>query len=249
MTSAAPAPLRLSAGDPQTQALAAGKVVLVLGGEPTPVELTVPAGPVSTQDILPVLQGLSQYLAETGAAKATAAGRTISCRAGCGACCRQLVPVATSEAHALAALVEAMPQPRRAAVRRRFDDALEALRAAGMIERLNRMDGPMEALGLDYFRLGVPCPFLQDEACSIHPDRPLACREYLVTSPAENCRVPSAETIEKVALDASPSGALNGAGPNAWLPMIFALGYAERELPEPRERPAADVLREIFARL
>lgn len=46
MTSAAPAPLRLSAGDPQTQALAAGKVVLVLGGEPTPVELTVPAGPV-----------------------------------------------------------------------------------------------------------------------------------------------------------------------------------------------------------
>jgi Fe-S-cluster containining protein len=43
------------------------------------------------------------------------------------------------------------------------------------------------ALGLDYFRLGIACPFLEDESCSIHPYRPSACREYLVTSPAENC--------------------------------------------------------------
>jgi Fe-S-cluster containining protein len=36
----------------------------------------------------------------------------------------------------------------------------------------------------------MPCPFLEDESCSIHPDRPLVCREYLVTSPAELCAGP-----------------------------------------------------------
>jgi hypothetical protein len=33
-----------------------------------------------------------------------------------------------------------------------------------------------------YFLQGVACPFLEAESCGIHPDRPLACREYLVTS-------------------------------------------------------------------
>ena len=45
-----------------------------------------------------------------------ARGEAISCKAGCGACCRQLVPVSETEAHHLRDVVEAMPEPRRAAV-------------------------------------------------------------------------------------------------------------------------------------
>ncbi len=41
-----------------------------------------------------------------------------------------------------------------------------------------------------YFHLGIACPFLEDESCSIHADRPISCREYLVTSPAVNCADP-----------------------------------------------------------
>ena len=54
-----------------------------------PVEMTVPAGPVAVEDVLPVLQGLSSLFAARATAQAAAEGRAVSCRAGCGACCRQ----------------------------------------------------------------------------------------------------------------------------------------------------------------
>jgi hypothetical protein len=38
-----------------------------------------------------------------------------------------------------------------------------------------------------YFDQQVACPFLENESCGIYPDRPLVCREYHVTSPAERC--------------------------------------------------------------
>jgi Fe-S-cluster containining protein len=56
-----------------------------------------------------------------------------------------------------------------------------------------------------YFYEGIPCPFLEDESCSIHPNRPIVCREYLVTSPAANCAKPSAETVTLVKLPIKPS--------------------------------------------
>lgn len=48
-----------------------------------------------------------------------------------------------------------------------------------------------EALGMAderaYFALGIPCPFLVDDSCGIHPARPLACREYVVASDPTHC--------------------------------------------------------------
>jgi hypothetical protein len=51
------------------------------------------------------------------------------------------------------------------------------------------------SLGLRYFALGIACPFLEDERCTIHPIRPLRCREYLVASPAEHCAHPETKEI------------------------------------------------------
>ena len=75
-------PVLLSAGDPDQGALATGKATLVLGGEPVAFELTVPAGPVAVEDILPIFQGLSSLLAQRATAKAAAAGRPGAGRAG-----------------------------------------------------------------------------------------------------------------------------------------------------------------------
>jgi Fe-S-cluster containining protein len=61
---------------------------------------------------------------------------------------------------------------------------------------------------MEYFSKGIPCPFLEDESCSIHENRPLICRQYLVTSPASHCRKPSAETISRVPLAADVLRAL-----------------------------------------
>ena len=152
--------------------------------------ITVPNGPVAATAVLPALQGLVN--AVVGAAEV---GKEISCRKGCGACCRQLVPISPTEGEALLALIEAMPRERRKAVRARFAAAEAAITDAGLAERGGRSDREMSVA---YFALGVPCPFLEDESCSIHPDRPLVCREYLVTSPAELCAGPTQEGVTPV---------------------------------------------------
>ena len=165
--------------------------VLNVAGMRVEFNLTVPKAPVGPAAVLPVLQTLWTTIEADLVEGVERQGRRISCGPSCGACCRQLVPISRIEARHLADLVEALPEPRRSAVRERFAEALRRLEEAGLLETLRRPEslGPDDRspLGMAYFRLGIPCPFLEQESCSIHADRPLACREYLVTSPAENC--------------------------------------------------------------
>ncbi len=250
-------PLKLSAPGRGADAQLTGRVVLMLGSVPVEVELAVPQGPVGYEDVLPILQQLTDFLVDREAAATEATGRAISCRAGCGACCRQMVPISQAEARALVRLVAALPEPRRSAVRARFDAALGALDAAGLLAAIDAAreveTTDADALGMSYFRAGVPCPFLEDEACSIHPDRPLACRQYLVTSPALNCRTPSPATIVRVPLPTRPSQALLVADGQAsgvgWMPLVYALTYDDQVPPEPPTQSAPELLRAVFSRL
>lgn len=245
----ADAVVRLSADLSARGATATGRVVLEVGGERIPVEMTVPAGPVAVEDVLPILHGLSSLFATRATARAEADGREISCRAGCGACCRQLVPVAPAEARALARLVEALPEPRRERVRRRFDAALDVLEPLGLMERLDQNRDDRQVIAREYFAAGVACPFLEDEACSIHADRPLSCREYLVTSPPDLCAALS-PGIEKVTLEARPSLALLNADlRDGWLPLVLSLVQDAQAPPSPRDRPAADILKDVIGGL
>ena len=239
--------VRLSAcrpGEPSRN----GRIVLVVGGERLPLELSVPPGPVTVETLLPILRGLSSLFSDRAAARADAAGRPISCRAGCGACCRQLVPLAPSEARALARLVDAMPEPRRTVIRQRFSAALQKLE--GLLDRMPTGTKEERAeLSLAYFKFAIACPFLEDESCSIHPDRPMACREYLVSSPAENCKTPRPDNIDKPTLDAYPMPTLVEVEAGGWVTLIEALRYRD-EHPEPKpahEAPA--LLREVIGRL
>jgi Fe-S-cluster containining protein len=118
---------------------------------------------------------------------------TISCAKGCGACCRQLVPISPPEAWMIADVVSAMSKERRTELLARFEATQKALDDRAWGERELRL-GDAELLkeqlfqlSADYFELRIPCAFLEDEACSIHPDRPAVCREFLATSPALAC--------------------------------------------------------------
>ena len=152
--------------------------------------ITVPSAPVPATEVVPALQGLVNAVVA-----AAEAGKAISCRKGCGACCRQLVPVSRTEGERLLALVETMDAERRERLHARFAAAEAVLDKAGLSDRAGRSD---RELSLAYFALGIPCPFLEAESCSIHPDRPLVCREYLVTSSAELCAGPSQEGVTPV---------------------------------------------------
>jgi hypothetical protein len=94
---------------------------------------------------------------------------------------------------------------------------------------------------------------LEDESCTIHPERPIACREYLVTSPPEHCAHREVGQVEGVKLPASVWTAIarlepieTGAKSLPWVPLILALEWAEAHPDEPPGQPAADLVRRLF---
>jgi hypothetical protein len=109
------------------------------------------------------------------------------------------VLVSDLEARALADLVASMPEPRRSAVSARFGAAQQRMSQAGLAEPAdNAADLPtdhLDKLAYHYFKAWIDCPFLEDEQCSIYPDRPLACRKVMVTSPAELCVEPGDDRV------------------------------------------------------
>lgn len=178
------------------------RVELKVHGEPVEMSMNVPAEPVKLRRMLPLLRHMSNGFVGAAEGRILAGGREVSCRAGCGACCRQLVPVSEVEAFDLNELVESMPEPRRSIIKKRFADGIGQLRSSGFFERLDSAsrrdeDAYQEAVR-EYFRYGVACPFLEEETCSIHEHRPITCREYLVTSPAELCATAEGAGVENV---------------------------------------------------
>jgi len=164
------------------------------------VKAELPEGPVYPAVLLPILQDLSNSMSELAVRGANQLGKQLSCREGCGACCRQAVPITPVEARMLAKWIDDQPQEPQTILRERFRQAAARLEETGIARRArDSASSPgrdaMHALGLDYFGLGIPCPFLEEERCTIHPIRPLRCREYLVVSPAENCAHPQSKEI------------------------------------------------------
>src|SRR5690242_780192 len=200
--------------------------------------MTVPASPVPATAVVPALQGLVNAVVEAAEDQAAHTGKAISCRKGCGACCRQLVPISRTEGEALLALVEAMPREQRKAVRSRFAAAEAAIAEAGLAERGTRSDREMSVA---YFALGVPCPFLEDESCSIHPDRPLVCREYLVTSPAELCAGPRQEGVTPVPVPKLSLAARRLQDESdAWFPLALLMAWSRKPRTPAQRRPGTE---------
>jgi len=223
-----------------------GKIAIAIGGVPIEMEMTVPAKPVKPHRMLPVFQKMTNSFVDMSVQAMNEIGENISCKAGCGACCSQAVPIAEVEVYQIAELVENMPEPRRSVIRKRFADAVEHFESMGWFERVRKAANqkmpddpryvPTELLeaAMVYFNEGISCPFLENNSCSIHENRPLSCREYLVTSPAEFCSKPTAETVKKVPMLVRPSKSLPQVGITGnfsgigVLPLIRALDLAEK---------------------
>lgn len=204
--------------------------------------IMVPNAAVPAAEIVPALQGLVNAVVA-----AAEAGKAISCRKGCGACCRQLVPVSRTEGERLLQLVAAMPAERRETLKTRFAAAEAAIEAAGLKERRGRSD---RELSTAYFAMGVPCPFLEDESCSIHPERPLVCREYLVTSPAELCAGPKQEGVTPVAVPkvSMAARALQEEG-DEWFPLAMLMAWAHTRPRKAVKRTGPEWVQRFLKRL
>lgn len=233
-------------------------VTIDLGTERLQVGFAVPREPMPLDGLLP----LARALVERSLAMAVESlpeGKSIQCRAGCGACCRQVVPISETEARMLAELVDAMPEPRRSIVRERFRQAKETLVQSGMwdllLDRANWGPSDVHSRGVDYFHQAVACPFLEDESCSIHADRPLSCREYLVTSDPFHCERLDGPKIEYVQLPFKASTALNkmSASPNpvfhSWVPLVQIFDWLAANPNPPAPRPGPELVERFFNNL
>lgn len=170
------------------------------------ISLKTPAGELSTSVEVPLnfipmtaIVPLTRRLGEEATALEEAliqdTSQHVSCQKGCAACCRMLVPVSPPEAFALKAMVDALPDARRKVLVDRLSQSRARLEETGILARLSALvesndpltDEEMEPINRDYYALRMACPFLEEETCSIYEDRPAACRELLVTTPANLC--------------------------------------------------------------
>ena len=208
---------------------------LTYAGRKGRLEISVPTGPTRAIELLPLLRSLTDTFVRIAIENVESTGARISCRKGCGACCRQLVPVSEVEVESIRDIVQQLPEARRSVVIERFEQARRRLGEAGLLESLRapaqctRED--LLPLGVAYFEQGIPCPFLEEESCSIHDDRPLSCREYLVVSPAANCARPTPSTIDCVKMPVKVSNAIGHLEPDTtntsppWIPLVLALEW------------------------
>ncbi len=206
----------------------------------TQVEVATSFVPVSS--IVPALRDVGERAVALEQAQVEAGGQTISCRMGCAACCRMLVPVSPPEAFALHDAVQRLPDSQRQHLHEKIEASRARLEEAGLWGRLSEVaetdrqlsDEDMEQTNRDYYALRLPCPFLEDEVCSIYMDRPAACRELLVTSPAELCQDIVRNPVRPIPVPVRIGTVLGMlwaelvGGPVKLIPLPLAFSWAER---------------------
>lgn len=208
------------------------KLNLTIDKEPVSCDISVPAGQCGAEAILSFVRKLSDRSIQIAVNRNLKPGQAISCSKGCGECCAQLVPVTEIEIQEIAKFINALPKSRRKSIMQAFTKAKETFENAGMWEQIlqpQQIDlADSVTFSLRYFEQGVYCPFLEDGACSIHSVRPLACREYLVTSDPEFCANPGDGKIDGIDIPVRISAALgilledDEQHVSSWVPLIAA---------------------------
>ena len=230
------------------------RLVLRIDGEAVPVSAPQPPSRARLDELLPAQREIDNAAIDHAVRKAAAAGKQVTCAKGCSACCRaQPVPVTPPEAYALLRLVEALPAERREQVEARFADRVQHLREDGLADLLLDRPDDLDAdrargIAHAYFKLGLVCPFLDDDACSIHPQRPFVCRQYLVSSDPALCADPFVNKADVIPMPLHAATAELAISETAYgraqhtVPLTLALEYARRHRGELEQRVDAEPL-------
>ena len=219
--------------------------------------VSVPQGKTTVRYMLPLLRGMADAIVQATAQNSAAEGKPVSCRKGCSACCHHLVPLSEAEAYALAALIESMPEERRGRVKERLESLKGKLRELGLFDSITHLDKPgpeLIQMALTYLTARLPCPFLEENACSIHADRPIACREFMVSSDPAHCWYPAGGRVASVhvpsPMDVAVAAASTTAGAHPRriaLPLILDYVVAHPE-PEP-DKTGPEVVQAVLRHL
>jgi hypothetical protein len=217
--------------------------VLKIDDDKVPLSATVPDMKVTGVEMVPVYQRLANDLVEHSVTRTLASGKSISCKAGCGACCAQAVPVMAFEAFHLAGVVKRMSATKQNVVRQRFSDGKARLEEADLLTDAENIDDMTEeqrrVFGAKYLKLGM--------------DRTIRCREFLVTSDAKYCAQLNPEKIDHIETQLSLIPALNQLSREniskqkaGWMLMNFSLDWAKSQKHKLRKKHGRTWLQEFI---
>jgi Fe-S-cluster containining protein len=239
------------------QGLAAATIMTTHESERFEIALNTPAGQVTAAvevpvgfipitAIVPLVRRMGEEAQALEAARSVGQGKAVSCQKGCAACCRMLVPLSAPEAFSLREFLSSLPAEAQQRLAERFTQTRSVLVSDGLWGRLMELaesgrppdDDALDPVNRAYYALRTPCPFLEDELCSIYEERPSACRELLVTSPATWCQDIMNNPVEQIPVPLRAStvlGLLWGdltRTPARLIPLPVALEWAERHRSE-----------------
>jgi Fe-S-cluster containining protein len=151
---------------------------------------------VALADIVPLAHQISARIADVVIARDRRQGPDIACRKGCSYCCQShLVPLAVPEAFRLTEYIYSRPRDLRDAMLR-----LCLLAAKDILsEEPPEFTAPraetdsndslsfLPDLSRWYVGLGVSCPFLSENICTIYENRPSACRDHFAYGDGRAC--------------------------------------------------------------
>jgi len=165
-------------------------------GRNVPVSAKVANRQATLAEIVPLARELTDRIVQQTIESLSDEGIEITCGKGCGACCRYLVPLSVPEVFRLTGELLDISAERGSVI---LQSSIEA--AKTIIESRPELGGFgecssdagqtadfMEEVNKWYNSLEMDCAFLRDGICTIYDIRPLACREHIVTGPADLCR-------------------------------------------------------------
>jgi Fe-S-cluster containining protein len=190
-------------------------IELDAGPQPVSVRLTSPDEEVRLSDVVPAARLVATQLARSARSHVESGGIAVPCAKGCAACCRYLVPLSVPEAFRLREEILALDADRRRGIIAAYIRAARLVMNAeppgahpGEGVGAGRGAAAAEALSRWYAGLRLDCPLLEAELCAMYPQRPIACREHMVTGDAERCSREGGETAQAVRLPFSVGEAL-----------------------------------------
>ncbi len=162
-------------------------------GEPVHFRIGVSQRQARLADIVPLSRTLSTKLAIAVLNKLSKDGKFVPCRKACSACCSYLIPLSIPEVFRLRQeLLALSPDQREMVLKACLDTAKVILNNLPENIEINEsieMNGQIQTGWLSrwYSGLKQPCPFLSHGLCTIYEQRPIACREHIVTGSAILC--------------------------------------------------------------
>ncbi len=110
-----------------------------------------------------------------------------SCLEGCSHCCNQNIPVHVSEELPIVDYIEnEFSEPEKESLRERFRSWFKFMNE-NTPEASVLSEADVQVFNKKLASNRIPCPFLNDNLCSIYKVRPLACRTFYVTDSPDYC--------------------------------------------------------------